>query len=231
MDFLQILNEYPYKTELHAHSFPSSSCADLSPAEVVETYIAAGVRSLVLTNHLAPYNCDEGVEHYLDDFRKAKEIAGDRLNVILGVEMRFTENSNDYLVYGVCEEDIPRFIELIPYGIENFYKEVKNERNVIIQAHPFRKNIVIAPEDAIDGIESFNLHPSHNSRVGVGARYAKLCGKLATGGTDFHHKGHHALCLMRSKNELKDSYDVAAAIKSRDVVFDCSGHIIIPYIY
>ena len=231
MDFSQILTDYPYKTELHAHSFPASPCAELTPDEVVQTYIASGAHSLVLTNHLAPYNCGEGIAHYLDDYHKALEAAEDKLNVILGVEMRFTENSNDYLVFGVCEDDIPYFVELIPYGIENFYKQVKNERNVIIQAHPFRKNIVLAPEDAIDGIESFNLHPNHNSKVGIGARYAKLCGMLATAGTDFHHKGHQALCLMRSKNEMKDSYDVAAAIKSRDVVFDCSGHIVIPYLY
>ena len=231
MDFSKILTDYPYKTELHTHCFPASPCADLSPEEVVNTYIAAGADSLVITNHLAPYNCDQGIENYLADYRKAREVAGDKINVILGVEMRFAENFNDYLVYGVCEDDIPHFFELLPYGIEKFYKEVKNDRNVIIQAHPFRKNIVLAPEDYIDGIESFNLHPGHNSRVGMGARYAKLCGKLVTCGSDFHHKGQHALSFMRTAEEMKDSYDVARAIKSKDVVFDCSGHIIIPYLY
>lgn len=231
MDFSQILKSYPYTTELHAHSFPVSACGDFSAQEVVKLYAAAGVRSLVLTNHLSPFNCAEGVEYYLEDYRKARDAADDSINVILGVEMRFTENSNDYLVYGVSEEDIPRFIELIPYGIDNFYKEVKNDRNVIIQAHPFRKNMVLASEDSIDGIESFNFHPGHNSRVGVGARYAKLCTKLVTCGSDFHHAGHHALCLMRTQNEMKNSYDVAEAIKSRNVVFDASGHIIIPYLF
>ena len=170
-------------------------------------------------------------EYYLEDFYKAREAAGDALNVILGVEMRFEGSSNDYLVYGVSEEDIPRFIELVPHGIENFYKEVKSERNVIIQAHPFRKGVTLAPLDSIDGIESFNIHPGHNSRVGIGARYAKLKDLLVTGGTDFHHEGHQALCLMRSKEEMKNSYDVAEAIKSRNVILDCSGHIVIPYIY
>lgn len=231
MDFSKIISDYGYTTELHAHSFPVSSCGDFTAEDVVELYKTAGVRSLVLTNHLSPFNCDEGAEYYLEDYRKARDAAAGAINVILGVEMRFCENSNDYLVYGVCEKDIPYFIELIPYGIENFYREVKNDRNVIIQAHPFRKNMVLAPEDSIDGIESFNIHPNHNSRVGIGARYAKRCGKLVTCGTDFHHAGHHALCLMRTQNEMKDSYDVAEAIKSRDVLFDCSGHIIIPYLY
>ena len=231
MNFSEILKDYPYTTELHAHSFPVSACGDFPAEEVVKKYIDAGVRSLVLTNHLTPNNCGEGAEYYLEDYRKAREAAGEALNVILGVEIRFEGNINDYLVYGVSEEDIPLFIELIPHGIENFYKQVKNDRNVIIQAHPFRKGITLAPEGSIDGIESFNLHPGHNSRVGIGARYAKLKGILATVGTDFHHEGHEALALMRTRNELKTSFDVAEAIKSRDVLFDCSGHIIIPYIY
>ena len=161
MDFSKILTDYPYKTELHAHSFPVSSCGDFSAEEVVKVYAAAGVDSLVLTNHLSPHNCDEGVEHYLSDYYKALRAAEGKLNVILGVEMRFSENSNDYLVYGVSPEDIPHFIELIPYGIENFYKEVKNERNVIIQAHPYRErwyiqNPGMLPLDCIDGIEVYN---------------------------------------------------------------------------
>ena len=231
MNFSEILKDYSYTTELHAHSFPVSGCGDFSAEEVVEIYKSAGASSLCLTNHLGPGNADLGAEYYLEDFYKAREAASAALNVILGVEMRFEGSSNDYLVYGVSEEDIPRFIELVPHGIENFYKEVKSERNVIIQAHPFRKGVTLAPLDSIDGIESFNIHPGHNSRVGIGARYAKLKDLLVTGGTDFHHEGHQALCLMRSKEEMKNSYDVAEAIKSRNVIFDCSGHIVIPYIY
>ena len=231
MNFSEILKDYPYTTELHAHSFPVSGCGDFSAEEVVEIYKNAGASSLCLTNHLGPGNADLGAEYYLEDFYKAREAAGNDINVILGVEMRFTENSNDYLVYGVSEDDIPRFIELVPFGIENFYKEVKNDKNVIIQAHPFRKGLTLAPEGSVDGIESLNLHPSHNGRIAIATRYAKFKNMLVTAGTDFHHEGHQALCLMRSKEEMKNSYDVAEAIKSRNVIFDCSGHIVIPYIY
>ncbi len=231
MDFSKITENYRYTTELHAHTYPVSACGDFSPAEVVEIYKAVGVRSIVLTNHLTPNNCNEGVEYYLNDYRLAKEAAGNEINVILGVELRFTENINDYLIYGVCENDISSFIELIPYGIENFYKEAKNDRNVIIQAHPFRKDIVRAPIGSIDGIESFNMHPNHNGKVAVAARYARDNDLLVTAGTDFHHENHEAMCLMRTTTEMKDSYDVAKAIKSKDIVFDCSGHVIIPYLY
>ena len=232
MEFSDILKNYPYTTELHAHSYPVSACGDFSAEEVVKLYADAGVSSLVLTNHLTPSNCVEGVDYYLEDYRKAREAAmKESINVILGVELRFTENINDYLIYGVCEDDIKNFIELIPYGIENFYKQAKTERNVIIQAHPLRKNIVLAPVNSIDGIESLNMHPNHNAKISLATAYARDNSLLVTGGTDFHHPNHQALCLMRTNTKLEDSYDVANAIKSKAAVFDCSGHIIIPYIY
>ena len=231
MNFSQILKDYPFTSELHAHSFPVSPCSNFSPEEVVKLYTDAKVSSLVLTNHLTPANCENGADYYLGDYKRACEAAAGKINVILGVEIRFTENSNDYLIYGVSDEDIRYFTELIPYGIENFYRKVKNDNNIIIQAHPFRNNITLAPRDSIDGIESLNIHPKHNARIGICTKYARDNNFLVTGGTDFHHPGHQALCLMRTQTEMKSSYDVASAIKSKNVLFDCSGHIIIPYIY
>lgn len=235
MDFSQILNQYAYTTELHTHSSPVSTCADFPSAEVVKIYKEAGVNSLVLTNHLNP-TWSEGspkarAEEYLSDYRLAQEAAGKDLNVLLGVEIRFPESYNDYLVYGVNEEDIEQFISLIPYGLENFYKEVKSHKNVILQAHPFRKNMELAPLHSIDGIESLNMHPNHHAKPSVAFKYAKENNLIVSGGSDFHHRGHHALCLMRTKNEMKTSYDVAEALKSKESIFDCSGHVIIPYIY
>ena len=235
MDLSQILTVYPYKTELHCHSFPVSACAEFKAEEVIGFYKAKHINSLVLTNHLNPLWVDRDIkemaEEYLSDYHKALDAAGNDINIILGVEIRFPENNNDYLVYGVSEEDIEHFISLIPYGIENFYKEAKNDLNVIIQAHPFRKGMVLAPLDSIDGIESMNMHPGHYGKFSIAARYAKENDLIVSGGSDFHHKGNEALCLMRTQNELKTSYDVAEAIKSKQTVFDCSGHIIIPYIY
>lgn len=235
MNFSEILSSYKYTTELHCHSHPVSVCGDFSPEEVVGFYKEAGVSSLVLTNHLNPLwfegDLKERAEEYLSDFRAAKAAAGDDINIILGVEIRFPQTDNDYLIYGVCEEDIPRFIELIPEGIEGFYKAIKNDKNVILQAHPFRKNMVPAPLDSIDGIESINMHPNHHAKPSIAFKYAKEHDLIVSGGSDFHHKGHHALCLMRTEKEMKTSYDVAEALLSKKAIFDCSGHIIVPYIY
>lgn len=235
MNFKNIPKEYPFTAELHAHTNPASFCGDFPANEVVDFYKAAGVNTLAITNHFNSTLCvgdlKENVKKYLDDYHLAKESAKDDINVILGIEIRFDGSWNDYLVFGISEDELEFYAELTPHGIENFYKEAKNTRNVIIQAHPYRDGVTLAPVIAIDGIEAYNLHPNHNQRNALTVQHAKRNNLLVTGGSDFHHVTHHALCLMRTKNELKDSFDVASAIKSKDVVFDCSGSIIIPYIY
>lgn len=235
MIFKNILTDYPYTAELHAHTNPASFCGDFPANEVVDFYCAAGVNTLAITNHfnsdLTIGNLKENIKYYLEDYHLAKETAKNSINIILGIEIRFDGSNNDYLVFGIEEDALPFYAELTPYGIENFYKQAKNDRNVIIQAHPFRNGVTRAPIDSIDGIEAYNLHPNHNQRNALAVQHAKKNNLLVTGGSDFHHINHHALCLMRTKKELKNSFDVAAAIKSKDVVFDCSGSIIIPYIY
>ena len=235
MNFKDVLSSYAYTTELHAHTNPASFCGDFPANEVVDFYRAAGVNTLAITNHfnsdLTNGNMKENIKIYLNDFHLAKESAKNDINVILGIEIRFDGSNNDYLVFGIEEDELPFYAELTPFGIENFYKQAKNERNVIIQAHPFRNGVTQAPINSIDGIEAYNLHPNHNQRNALATQHARKNDLLVTGGSDFHHVTHHALCLMRTKNELKSSFDVADAIKSKDVIFDASGSIIIPYIY
>ena len=81
----------------------------------------------------------------------------------------------------------------------------------------------------VDRVETFNCHPVHNPRISFACRLAKENGLLVTGGSDYHEEGGHAVCILRTKQELKNSFDIAQAIKSRDVVFDIFGHTVIPY--
>ena len=228
MNIKDFIADYRYKTEFHAHTYPVSKCADIIAADTVRIYAEKGVDSMVITNHIN--GAIKSADYYLSDYYKAAE-AGAKygVNVILGVEICFIGSRNDYLVYGVEESEIAKMISLVPKGIETFYKEIKNDRNVILQAHPFRKGLTRAPIDCIDGIESFNLHPGHNSVLGFAARYVRENGFYATCGSDFHHITHEAVCLVRSNKEMKDSFDIADLIKSKDYLFDLSGHIVFPY--
>ena len=62
--------------------------------------------------------------------------------------------------------------------IYNNIFQYKNEKNVILQAHPFRDGMVLANPVSIDGIEVFNFHINHNSRIGIAAQYALTQGFL-----------------------------------------------------
>lgn len=237
MDFRDITKEYKYKTELHAHSYPVSACGKFTSDEVVKTYLTTDCSTLVLTNHLTEKHLEgrtekQVAEFYLSDYYTACEAAkGTGMNVALGVEIRFTGTINDYLVYGVSPDDIEKMASLVMTDIHTFYREFKNDKNVILQAHPFRNNMEPTPLDSVDGIESFNAHPNHNSRISIACRFARDNGLLVSGGSDYHEEGRHATCFMRTKQQMRDSYDVAEAIKSKDVIFDLSGHIVIPYLY
>ncbi len=210
-----------YKTELHAHTSPVSKCSDISPEIMVEIYKEHGYDSIVITNHflknLVGETVEDKIKWYLEDYYKCVE-AGEKigLNVILGAEIRFTENINEYLIFGICPEDLYSIYKMLPYGIDSFYKEYKNEKNIIIQAHPFRDGMQKVNPKSLDGVEVFNVHPGHNSRVGFAAKYANENNMIATCGTDFHHFGQECLCGILTEKPMKTSYDVAEALKNRD---------------
>lgn len=162
---------------------------------------------------------------YIECYRNTKKYAEEAgVTVALGMEIRFVNDAykvNDYLVYGIDEEDVYRAAEFLDGTYYEFYEGFKNERNVIIQAHPYRPGITRVDIDYLDGIEVFNLHPNQPSVVGFGARLTKEHKKLiATGGTDYHYQGDEALCLTVTKKKIKDSFDFANALKSGEYEFE-----------
>lgn len=227
-----MLEEYKYKTELHAHTKPCSSCSHIPPEEMIEVYKNAGYSSVAITNHLM-YNEDVAVndpQKYLKDFHKCADLGKNcGISVILGAEIRFKGNCNDYLIYGIEEDEIEKINKLLCTDIDTFYKEYKNDRNVIIQAHPFRDGLFRADVGSLDGIEVFNLHPKHNSRIGVAAKYAKENDMIVTCGSDFHDHGSGALCSVLTKEPVTSSVMLADVLKSRDYIFEISGMKVLPY--
>lgn len=226
-----MLEEYKYKTEIHAHTRPASVCSQITPEHMVEVYLENGYDSVTITNHLCydKEDPEEKIKRCLEDYYKTAEIGKKSgLNVILGSEIRFAQDMNDYLVYGIGEQDLYEINSLLEAGIENFYKTFRNDKNVIFQAHPFRDGMVLADKDSIDGIEVFNLHPGHNSRIGFAAKYARENDFIITAGSDFHHFGHEAMCAILTKEPLENSYQLAAVLKARDYVIGISGYKVLP---
>lgn len=229
------LNNYKYKTELHAHTSPASPCSQIPPEDEVRIYAELGYTSIVISNHFFPGmrfygDKNKAVEAILEDYHLAYQYGKQYgINVILGCEIRFSENFNDYLLFGIDEAFLYDAYDYLSGGIEEFSKWFRNDSRVLIQAHPFRNGMTEVNPSFLDGIESFNVHPGHNSQISIAARYAKEHNFIVSVGTDYHHPTHEGLSSMLSTKPIKDSFDLARVLRSRDYLFEMSGNIILPY--
>ena len=175
---------------------------------------------------------EEVLEKYFKDYEDtccAAEKYG--LKVYLGAEVRFDDYANDYLIYGVDKEIMSVCYDYFEKGIEAYRREVKLENSVFIQAHPFRPDMVRVEPDLLDGIEVFNMHPGHNSGVGLAAKYAKEKGfGIITAGSDYHHKNrnHEGVSALRVRHMPKDGFELAELLKSGDYLFEIGEQIILP---
>ncbi len=232
-----LLKEYSFQTELHAHTSPASSCSQVLPEEMAETYKKLGYDAVTIANHFVyeyqGLSKNEVIDRFFDNFERAekrgKEIG---IRVLLAAEIRFSENENDYLIYGVTRKMLEEIYDLLPYGIENFRKVYKMPDSVFLQAHPFREDMELVSPAILDGIEVFNMHPNHNSKVGIASVYAKEQNfSIITAGSDFHHpnRGHEGVSAIRTKHLPKDGFDIAKILRSGDYLLEVGrNNIIIP---
>lgn len=234
----KLMNEYPYRTELHCHTLPVSGCSHIYAPEMVQLYKALGVDTIVLTNHYYKHSYsdsskerekEELVNEYLQSFRDLKTSAeAEGIAAIMGMEIRFAENINDYLLYGIGEEDVSVLFDYLGGDLEQFCTHFKNEKHLLFQAHPFRDKMILADPKYLDGIEAFNLYPRANSRVALARAYAQQQGLQIIGGSDCHVQGHEGCCLLRTRQRIETGGELVAALKSRDYVLEVFGSIILP---
>lgn len=235
----QLEKEYKYKLELHAHSNPASGCSEVSVPDLVALYAELGYHGVVLTNHfiydystcMRGRSVEEGIEVWLNDYRAAVE-EGKKygLAVFLGAEIRFTENNNDYLIYGLTERMLPEIYRLLPEGVEHFRKTYAMPDSVFLQAHPFRDGMVEVDPALLDGIETFNMHPGQRSRNAVANLYAKKKGiGIRLVASDFHFlRGRDvAVSAIRIKTMPKDPFDVARILRSGDYIGEVGNQALI----
>ncbi len=235
----QLKEQYPFRIELHAHTNPVSQCSQVSPEELVNIYADLGYHALVVTNHFhmggrfaeESFTKEEKLAWYVKDYRDAAKAAEKYgMRVLLGAELRFTENNNDYLLYGADEDLLDTAYDCLEAGLACFCKEAKLEHSLLIQAHPFRPGMEEVPPELLDGIETLNVHPLHNSAVGLALRYAKEKGfSITTAGSDFHHpnRGHEGLAALRTKELPEDSFALVEILRKGDYVFELGGEAIV----
>ncbi|MBQ4087626.1 MAG: hypothetical protein IJC78_05200 [Clostridia bacterium] len=236
----ELLNKtYPYRIEMHAHSHPVSYCGEASPKQVVQIYKELGYHGLVLSNHFAyGYGLlseegtkEELLEKYIGAFEEAKEEAEKHgMQVYFVAELRFAENTNDYLLYGLDKEILSEAYDLLPGTLAEYREKADLSKSLLIQAHPFRPGMELMDASLLDGIETFNMHPGHNGAIGLCVKYAKDNGfAITTAGSDFHHlnRSHEGVSALRCRTLPKDSFELAEILKKGDYLFEIGGEAIV----
>lgn len=186
-----------YKYELHCHTGAVSRCAAIEPEKAVELYKEKGYDGMVVTDH---YSCqtflDKHIfapqkdnEFFLDGYRRALATAGEDFTVLLGMELRFYGNGNDYLVYGLTPEFLYEHGNIMALYPRRFYELCKENNMIFVQAHPFRPYIFRTNPKYLDGCEIYN---AKNNASGINEKAEKWANennmKIRVGGSDLHRE-------------------------------------------
>ena len=211
------------KIELHIHTSGFSNCGKLSVEEIVELYSKAGYDAIVITNHFSSgsrrwFENNGGVDYlksYFDTIRQGAEL-GRKHNLLVlgGFELRFNENSNDYLVYGMTEEmcqDHEKIFAMTPRE----FKAFADEKGILFyQAHPFRNGITVVAPEALFGIEVLNTHPRHDSRNDIALAWAEKYGLHKIAGSDCHQKVDVGSSAVFTDYPVKNINDLVYVLKN-----------------
>ena len=217
------MNGYLY--DPHVHTSETSKCGHLPAADVVDRYVRNGFSGIVVTDHLhneylsrtdATHNWDDVVDHYLAGYRAAKA-RGDEtgLDVILGTELRFPENDNDYLVYGIDEAWLRRNPYVCGMSHSEFFEKFHDEV-LIIHAHPYRDGNSVVFADSVHGSEIINGNPRHEN---WNEKALELCRRHADfyrlAGSDTHQDGDEARAGVILQERVHDSFAYKHLIETR----------------
>jgi len=179
-----------FQTELHMHTSEVSMCAKLTAPQMADLYIRAGYHSVVVTNHYSPTTAEAmgenwSTDRYLEGYRLMKEYARGKLCVLLGAELRFYGDSNDYLLYGLTEDFLYGHPDLHKSKLKDFSPLAREHGILVIQAHPFRNGMTVRMPELLDGVEVFNAN-TETFRNQIALDWARHYGLLGTSGSDLH---------------------------------------------
>ncbi|MBQ4562112.1 MAG: hypothetical protein IJA55_07310 [Clostridia bacterium] len=181
--------------ELHCHTREVSGCAKVYAPDAIKHFHENGYDLVCLTNHYKrgifrrhyengePYI--DSLEVFLNAYRTAKEV-GDSLGVtvLLAAEITFDSCYNDYLVYGLTEEQFYKYPKLHEMTVEQFSHFARQNGLFFAQAHPFRnENTIRTDPSLIDGCEIINSYENEDTQSIEWARENDL---IPLCGQDYH---------------------------------------------
>ena len=209
----------------HTHTAETSKCGHLPAAEVVDRYVRSGFSGLVVTDHLHPeylsridkdHDWNKAMDHYLSGYHASKK-RGDEVGfqVILGTELRFPENDNDYLVYGIDEDWLRSNPYVCCMSAREFFQKF-HDQVLIIHAHPYRDGNTVVFEDAVHGTEIINGNPRHNNHNDLALDLARRHPDFfRLAGSDTHQAGDEARAGVILPEKPADSFAYKDLIEQR----------------
>ena len=216
-----------YKIDMHVHTKNVSNCGRIDAKEVAQMYKKAGYDSIVITDHyyeslFSKYDnltWEEKINCFLSGYQEALEEGNNiGLNVLMGIELRFLDYSDDFLVYGIDREFLYNYKELYKLGLKGFRDLTKNMDILIYQAHPFRKGMTPAVPELIDGVEVYNGNPRHDSNNHLAFEYAEKNQLWMTSGSDFHQEEDLGIGGIIVKNKITSSQELVAYLRNSGII-------------
>ena len=209
----------------HTHTAETSKCGHLPAAEVVDRYVRHGFSGLVVTDHLHPeylsridtdHDWNKVMDHYLSGYHASRK-RGDEVGfqVILGAELRFPENDNDYLVYGIDEDWLRSNPYVCCMSAREFWQKF-HDQVLIIHAHPYRDGNTVVFEDAVHGTEIINGNPRHDNHNDLALDLARRHPDFfRLAGSDTHQAGDEARAGVILPEKPADSFAYKDLIEQR----------------
>ena len=214
-----------YKYNIHTHTSEVSPCGQIDAEKVVLEHKRTGFQGIAITDHFWPGYTDprrdrpwaETCAFYKSGYEAAKA-AGDLhdIDVIYGMELRFEENSNDYLVYGLPDEFVLANEDLTSITLEEFRRRIKGLDVLVIQAHPFRNWMTRMPANLLDGVEVFNANSRHDSRNRHAFNFAVENEIIGISGSDYHQLDDIDRGGILVSHRIKDAKELNQVLRTRE---------------
>ena len=189
------------KLETHCHVRGSSACADADIQILLDKYITAGYKAILVTNHFSVGCYDkffvgnthkEKVDHFFkvyDDFSKLCKEKG--IKTFWGAEIRVKDErcslGTEYMVVGLPRSVYYSEPPLFELDQKELFELAEKHGAFMYQTHPFRVGVYAGDPKYLHGAEYFNGHYHHNNNNDLAREFCRENNLVGLSGTDFHH--------------------------------------------
>lgn len=212
--------------DCHVHTAETSWCGVLPAEEMVRLYKDAGYTGIVIADHyfqeyfelLPERRWEDKVERYLAGY-KAAYAAGQEwgLEVLFGIELRFHNRIEDFLVFGLTPEFLVEHPRLYEHTVESFFQFSQDHGLLVVQAHPFRPGQRPAPAQYLHGVEVFNGNPRHDSGNNLALEFAERHNLIQLSCSDAHQLSDVGMGGIYLEHPVRSSVELAEYLRTHPV--------------